>query len=234
MAKRAHHRNTKKGWIGKIDEVEAGLNKEIKNLRAELGKQKDREEEKSALYPRVVAPESKTTFDKHPSVIELKKYYNERLKTSRHLKDLLNDVERNKELRFEFEKLKLHLDLTHTKIDETALALLRGFADQTGLMAKIVGLFSGDRVNTTEDRSVCHMALRMEADEHLIIDGEDVVHDVHVELDRIREFSAAVRTGDIHGHTGKQFKNIVVVGMGGSVLGPEFVYEALRFDEACR
>ena len=234
MAKKAEHRRTKKGWIGKIDPVEAGLNKEIKTFRAELGKHKDREEEKSALYARAVAPESKTTFDKLPSVIALKKYYNDNLKTSAHLKDLLNDVERNKELRFEFEKLKLHLDLTHTKIDETAFAMLRGFADQTGLMAKIVDFFGGDRINTTEDRSVCHMALRMEHDEHLIIDGEDVVHDVHIQLDRIREFSNAVRLGEIVGHTEKQFKNIVVVGMGGSVLGPEFVYEALRFDEACR
>jgi len=101
-------------------------------------------------------------------------------------------------------------------------------------MQKIVAMFEGDRINTTEDRSVCHTALRMESDERLIVNGYDLVHDVSIELERIQEFTDAMRSGGIVGHTCKKFKNIVAVGIGGSILGPEFVYEALRFDEDCK
>lgn len=89
---------------------------------------------------------------------------------------------------------------------------------------------AGDHVNATEDRAVMHMALRAPKGKQFIVDGQDVVPEVHAVLDAIKAFSDAVRSGAKVGSTGKQLKNVISIGIGGSYLGPEFVYEALRFE----
>jgi len=95
-------------------------------------------------------------------------------------------------------------------------------------------MFSGDKINMTEKRSVLHVALRMAKDQKLEVSGEDVVKAVWEVRDKIEGFSSRVRSGDFKGYTGKDIKNTIVIGIGGSYLGPEFVYESLRFDEACK
>ena len=165
------HKKTKEGWIGKVHPVEEELNKEIRDVRARLGRELDLAEAEGEHYAMAKVPELQTTFDKLPSVVELKKYYNENLKNSQHLKDLLDDAGRNSLLRLNSKKLKLILDMTHTKIDGRAFEMLQSVAKETAVMEKIVAMFVGDRINTTEDRSVCHTALRMESDEHLIVNG---------------------------------------------------------------
>lgn len=95
-------------------------------------------------------------------------------------------------------------------------------------------MFAGEKINNTEGRSVLHTALRKPKTDSLTINGTDVVKDVHDTLDRIAGFSAKVRTGSLAGYTGKRLKNIVAIGIGGSFLGPEFVFEALRHDPVCK
>ena len=89
-------------------------------------------------------------------------------------------------------------------------------------------MFSGEHINTTEDRAVLHVALRAPAGEKILVDGHDVVPDVHAVLDRMAAFSDQVRKGDWLGHTGKRIRNVVSIGIGGSDLGPVMAYEALR------
>lgn len=95
-------------------------------------------------------------------------------------------------------------------------------------------MFAGEKINNTEDRCVLHVALRIPEGQSLQVDGKDVLAEVHEVNRRIAEFSDKVRSGQIVGHTGKKLTNIVAIGIGGSFLGPEFVYEALRFDSTCR
>ena len=95
-------------------------------------------------------------------------------------------------------------------------------------------MFKGEKINFTENRSVLHVALRMAKGQSLEISGEDVVESVWEVRDKIEDFSTRVRSGDFKGYSGKILKNVVVIGIGGSYLGPEFVYEALRYDLACK
>src|SRR3954468_5531134 len=89
-------------------------------------------------------------------------------------------------------------------------------------------MFRGEHINVSEDRAVLHVALRMPKDRSLIVDGEDVVKQVHEVLDRMSAFSERVRSGDWKGHTGKPIRNVINIGIGGSDLGPGMAYEALR------
>jgi len=95
-------------------------------------------------------------------------------------------------------------------------------------------MFNGDKINNTEGRCVLHVSLRKPASQSLVVDGVDVVKEVHETNSKIRQFSDSVRQGKIVGHTGKKLQNLVAIGIGGSFLGPEFVFEALRFDATCR
>jgi len=95
-------------------------------------------------------------------------------------------------------------------------------------------MFKGDKINNTEGRCVLHVSLRKPASQSLVVDGVDVVKEVHETNSKIRQFSDSVRQGKIVGHTGKKLQNLVAIGIGGSFLGPEFVFEALRFDATCR
>ena len=101
-------------------------------------------------------------------------------------------------------------------------------------MDKLASMFSGEKINSTEGRPVLHVALRSEPTDEIVVDGENVVPEVHKVLKQIEAFSGNIRAGTLKGFTDKPLKNIVAIGIGGSFLGPEFVYEALRYDETCK
>ena len=108
------------------------------------------------------------------------------------------------------------------------MALLTQLAEERGLAAKRDAMFRGDKINVTENRAVLHTALRAPADAVIEVDGRNVVPDVHAVLARMGDFATRVRTGAWKGHTGKRIRNIVNIGIGGSYLGPEMAYLALR------
>lgn len=143
-----------------------------------------------------------------------------------HLRELLKDSDRNSKL--VFEQSKIVLDLTHEKIDDKTIDLLSDLADKSGVFEKVQAMLSGAKINTTEGRSVLHVALRSQKTDNIVVDGKNVVEDVHETLSRIEAFSAKIRSGELKGLTGKNLKNLVVIGIGGSYLSIEFVYESLR------
>ena len=104
-------------------------------------------------------------------------------------------------------------------------------AKEAEVSSKIGKMFAGEKINSTEKRSVLHVALRMDKTESLELEGEgDVIKAIWEVRDKIEDFSNRVRNGTFKGYSGKPLANVVVIGIGGSYLGPEFVYEALRFD----
>lgn len=122
----------------------------------------------------------------------------------------------------------LYLDYSKQRIDNRTLALLSQLADERGLREYFEAMFGGERINTTENRSVLHVALRMPKGSSLMVDGRDVVADVHEVLDRMAAFATQVREGQWLGHTGRPIKNVINIGIGGSDLGPVMAYEALK------
>jgi glucose-6-phosphate isomerase len=122
----------------------------------------------------------------------------------------------------------LHLDYSKNRIADETIALLVQLAKQSGLTEHTAAMFAGERINVSEDRSVLHVALRMPKTASLLLDGVDVVRQVHAVLDRMASFSERVRSGEWTGHTGKPITSIVNIGIGGSDLGPVMAYEALR------
>ena len=134
--------------------------------------------------------------------------------------------------RFQLEALGIYLDYSKNRItDETVNALL-ALAESAGLRAKIDRMFAGEKINTTEGRAVLHTALRAPAGSSIVVDGKNVVPEVHAVLAKMSEFCERVRSGAWKGHTGKPIKNIVNIGIGGSDLGPYMATEALRFYSA--
>jgi glucose-6-phosphate isomerase len=123
----------------------------------------------------------------------------------------------------------LYLDYSKNRVTDETMALLVQLATSSGLPERIEAMFAGERINTTENRSVLHVALRLPADASLIVDGTDVVAQVHEVLSRMAAFARQVRSGEWLGFTGKPIRNIVNVGIGGSDLGPVMAYEALRY-----
>ncbi len=122
----------------------------------------------------------------------------------------------------------LYLDYSKNRITEETIGLLLELAQQSQLAERIEAMFSGERINVSENRSVLHVALRMPANSSLVLEGEDVVAQVHAVLRRMSAFAERVRAGEWLGHTGKPIRNIVNIGIGGSDLGPVMAYEALR------
>ncbi|MDP1908990.1 MAG: glucose-6-phosphate isomerase, partial [Hyphomicrobium sp.] len=122
----------------------------------------------------------------------------------------------------------LVLDYSKNRITPETMALLTQLAEERGLAAKRDAMFRGEKINVTENRVVLHTALRAPADAVIEVDGRNVVPDVHAVLGRMAEFAQRVRTGEWKGHTGKRIRNIVNIGIGGSYLGPEMAYLALR------
>jgi glucose-6-phosphate isomerase len=122
----------------------------------------------------------------------------------------------------------LFLDYSKNRITDETVDLLVALAEASGLSERTEAMFSGERINTSENRSVLHIALRMPAGRSLIVDGVDVVAEVHAVLDRMAAFCERVRSGEWTGFTGKPIKNVINIGIGGSDLGPVMAYEALR------
>ncbi|HEV3320089.1 MAG TPA: glucose-6-phosphate isomerase [Solirubrobacteraceae bacterium] len=144
-----------------------------------------------------------------------------------HLRELFAaDPERGK--RMSVEGAGLYLDYSKNRITDETLGLLVELAEQSGLQERIAAMFAGEKINVSEDRSVLHVALRMPSEASLVVDGVDVVKEVHRVLQRMARFTERVRSGEWLGHTGKPIKNVVNIGIGGSDLGPVMAYEALK------
>jgi len=122
----------------------------------------------------------------------------------------------------------LFLDYSKNRITDETLKLLLKLADESGLRAKIGAMFNGEKINVTENRAVLHVALRAPRSATILVDGKNVVPEVHAVLDKMAKFSNRVRSGEWKGFTGKRIKNVVNVGIGGSDLGPVMAYEALK------
>ena len=144
-----------------------------------------------------------------------------------HLRELFAD-DPDRGARLTAEAAGLYLDYSKNRINDETVALLLKLAEESGLRERIEAMFRGERINTTENRSVLHVALRMPKGESLVVDGVDVVAEVHEVLDRMSAFADRVRSGEWKGHTGKPIRNVVNIGIGGSDLGPVMAYEALR------
>jgi glucose-6-phosphate isomerase len=145
----------------------------------------------------------------------------------RHLRELFAEDPARGE-RFCAEAAGLYLDYSKNRITDETMGLLLQLAEQSELAERRDMMFAGERINVSENRSVLHVALRMPKGSSLIVDGVDVVAEVHEVLDRMADFAAKVRSGAWLGHTGKPVRNIVNIGIGGSDLGPVMAYEALR------
>ncbi|TML94106.1 MAG: glucose-6-phosphate isomerase [Actinobacteria bacterium] len=145
-----------------------------------------------------------------------------------HLRDLFAaDPERGE--RFSIEAEGLFLDYSKNRITEDTIRLLLQLAEERGVAERRDAMFAGEKINVTERRAVLHVALRAPKGEHIEVDGEDVVPEVHEVLDRMSEFAERIRSGAWQGHTGKRIRNVVNIGIGGSDLGPVMAYEALRY-----
>ena len=145
-----------------------------------------------------------------------------------HLRRLFaDDPTRGK--RLTVEAAALYLDYSKNRVTDRTLKLLFQLAEESGLSGRIAAMFSGDKINVTEDRAVLHVALRAPAGATIVVDGKNVVPGVHAVLDKMTDFSHRVRSGAWKGFTGKRIKNVINIGIGGSDLGPVMAYEALKY-----
>ena len=144
-----------------------------------------------------------------------------------HLRDLFAaDADRGK--RLTAEAVGLFFDYSKNRITDETVKLLIQLAQESRLQSRIDAMFRGDKINVTEGRSVLHVALRAPKGTSIVVDGKDVVPEVHAVLDRMAAFSNRVRIGEWKGYTGKRIKNVINIGIGGSDLGPVMAYEALK------
>jgi len=130
--------------------------------------------------------------------------------------------------RMTVEAVGLFLDYSKNRVTNETLNLLLQLADEAGLRERIDAMFRGNKINVTENRAVLHIALRAPKDASIVVDGENVVPQVHAVLDKMADFSNRVRSGVWKGYTGKRIRNVINVGIGGSDLGPVMAYEALK------
>ncbi len=144
-----------------------------------------------------------------------------------HLRDLFG-ADRERGERLVADGAGLFLDFSKNRITDETLMLLGELARERGVEERREAMFRGEHINVSEDRAVLHVALRMPRERSLIVDGVDVVKEVHETLDRMSAFCERVRDGEWRGHTGKAIRNVVNIGIGGSDLGPVMAYEALR------
>jgi glucose-6-phosphate isomerase len=144
-----------------------------------------------------------------------------------HLRELFaGDPERGERLRAE--GAGLYLDFSKNRVSDETLMLLGALAKERGVLERREAMFAGEHINVSEDRAVLHVALRMPRERSLIVDGVDVVKEVHETLDRMADFCERVRSEEWRGHTGKPIRNVINIGIGGSDLGPVMAYEALK------
>ena len=144
-----------------------------------------------------------------------------------HLKKLFAEDPQRGE-RMTAEAVGIFLDYSKNRITDRTIKLLIQLAEEAGLRSNIDAMFRGEKINFTEKRAVLHVALRAPRGTSILVDGENVVPDVHAVLDKMAAFSNRVRSGAWKGHTGKAIRNIINIGIGGSDLGPVMAYEALR------
>src|SRR5580704_4983105 len=130
--------------------------------------------------------------------------------------------------RFTLEAAGIFLDYSKNRVTDETLKLLIQLAEECGLRARIDAMFRGEKINITENRAILHVALRAPKGASIVVDGENVVPQVHAVVDKMAEFSNRVRSGAWTGHTGKRIRNVINIGIGGSDLGPVMAYEALK------
>ena len=144
-----------------------------------------------------------------------------------HLRDLFA-VDADRGTRMTASAAELYVDYSKNRVTGETIDLLIALANARGLTERTAAMFAGVHINTSEDRAVLHTALRLPRDATLVVDGQDVVGDVHAVLDKMGAFAERVRSGDWRGHTGAPIKTVVNIGIGGSDLGPVMAYEALK------
>ena len=145
-----------------------------------------------------------------------------------HLRDIFaGDPERGE--RLTAEAAGIYLDYSKHRVTDETLALLRQLAEESGLRQRIDAMFRGETINVTENRAALHVALRAPRGASIVVDGKNVVPEVHAVLDKMTGFSNRVRSGAWKGHTGKRIRNVINIGIGGSDLGPVMAYEALKY-----
>ncbi len=150
---------------------------------------------------------------------------------ARHLREFFAaDPGRGERLAAEAEGI--YLDYSKNRVTDETMRLLVELAEESGVPQRRDAMFAGEHINVSEDRAVLHVALRMPATATLVVDGQDVVAEVHAVLRRMRAFADRVRSGEWKGHSGKRIRNVINIGIGGSDLGPVMAYEALRFYSA--
>jgi glucose-6-phosphate isomerase len=144
-----------------------------------------------------------------------------------HLRDLFSD-DRGRGEKMAIEAAGLYLDYSKNRITDETLRLLLQLARESGLRDRIDAMFRGDKINVSENRAVLHVALRAPRGASIMLDGRNVVPDVHAVLDKMTGFADRLRSGAWKGHTGKRIRNVLNIGIGGSDLGPVMAYEALK------
>src|SRR5262244_3351734 len=144
-----------------------------------------------------------------------------------HLRQLFADDPKRGQ-RMTTEAVGLYLDYSKNRVTDETLKLLLQLAAESGLRTRIDAMFSGEKINITEKRAVLHVALRAPKNESILVDGKNVVPEVHAVLNRMADFSNRIRSGAWAGHTGKRIRNVINIGIGGSDLGPVMAYEALK------
>jgi glucose-6-phosphate isomerase len=147
--------------------------------------------------------------------------------SGRHLRDLFT-ADPGRGERLTAEAAGIYLDYSKNRVTDETMRLLIELAAESGVPERRDAMFRGEHINVSENRAVLHVALRMPPTASLMVDGTDVVAEVHAVLSRMREFATRVRSGEFKGFTGKPIKNVINVGIGGSDLGPVMAYEALR------
>ena len=155
----------------------------------------------------------------------LRRHYDEI--AGRHLRDLFAEDPGRGE-RLTAEAVGLYLDYSKNRVTDETMRLLVELAEESGVPERRDAMFRGEHINVSEDRAVLHVALRMPEGESLVVDGVDVVAQVHEVLRRMADFSNRIRSGEWTGYTGKRIRNVINIGIGGSDLGPVMAYEALR------
>jgi glucose-6-phosphate isomerase len=170
---------------------------------------------KSAVQSLTAGPAWKALVAHHEKIRDL------------HLRKLFADDPKRGE-RLTAEAVGVYLDYSKNRVTDDTLALLVRLAEECGLRARIDAMFRGEKINVTENRAVLHVALRAPKGTSIVVDGEDVVPQVHAVLDKMSDFANRVRSGGWKGHTGQRIRNVVNIGIGGSDLGPVMAYEALR------
>jgi len=144
-----------------------------------------------------------------------------------HLRSLFADDPHRGE-RMAVEGVGLYLDYSKNRITDETIGLLVNLAEECGLRERIEAMFRGEKINVTENRAVLHIALRAPKSEKILVDGVDVVPEVHAVLDKMAAFAERLRSGQWRGHTGEPIRNVINIGIGGSDLGPVMAYEALK------